>query len=457
MPNVSRTGRRSHGRRLGRRDRSAVAISVTSRLAQGLSRAGWSFVALAAIAILVSCYWIGGSLSYSDERDYVEIANSLAGGHGYRLKGQLTAFRPPTWVLVLAPPAALGASNQVLSVIPGICLIAAALLAARLVTRTAGRPWGVIAAIVVILYPLNVYSATTLYPQVLAMTLLIWLWLLLAKLDRRRNLNKSEALVSGFLCAALALAVPTMVYTSGAILAWMLIQHRQRLRFFLLAGIGFGAPILAWVARNMAVMGSPVLFSTTSGINLLLGNNPNATPSSGVRADITADLEQADRLGLGEVARNDFFAQSAMQWIRDDPAGAAYLYLGKLVHYFSAYNEPATEGQGSDLHALVAWTAMLTVAALVVVRIVLSRRGVLPITKHEKFMLFLFVTNGPFMAIFFTRTRFRQPLDAILLVEAALAVAALLVVRARKTTEDVDREDDSTPHASSRSAEQPAS
>ena len=337
-------------------------------------------------------------------------------------------------MLILAAAVAIGASNQVLSILPAICLIIAALLAARLGSSIVGYPWGMLAGFAVLLYPLNAYTATTLFPGTFVLALLMGLWVLMAKLNTSGDLPMALALLSGFACAAMTLAAPTMSYSSVAVLAWLWLQSRHRLRFVLVAGLGFGLPILAWTVRNIVSLGSAVIISTSSGLNLLYGNNSNATPSSGLLADISAYTERADALGMTEVTRNEFYTRSALEWIQDNPLQAAELYLGKLANYFSAYNEPSTSGQGSKIKFLVAWVAFAVVVGLVVVGVLLARRGLFPLTAPETFMLFLFVTNGPLMAIYFTRPRFRQPLDGILVVEAALAVSALLIAHTRKRT-----------------------
>jgi hypothetical protein len=417
-------------------------MNLRLRIHQGLLRivsirlktVGWVLFGGIAFVILGFSYLTGSTFGYSDERDYVELAGNLVSGNGYGVEGQHTAFRPPAWVLMLAPAAAIGASNQVLSLLPAICLIIAALLAARLGSSIVGSPWGVLAGFVVLLYPLNAYAATTLYPQTFAMALLMWLWVIMAKLNTNSDLPVALALFSGVACAAMTLAAPTMIYSSVAVLAWLWLRSEHRLRLLLLAGLGFGLPILAWTVRNIVSLGSAVIISTSGGLNLLLGNNSNATPSSGVRADISAYTEHADALGMTEIARDEFYTRSALEWVHDNPVQAAELYLGKLANYFSAYNEPATSGQGSKIQFLVAWIAFAVVGGFVVVRVLLARRGFFPLTAAETFMFFLFLSNGPFMAIFFTRPRFRQPLDSILLVEAALAISVLLIAFTRKRT-----------------------
>jgi hypothetical protein len=52
----------------------------------------------------------------------------------------------------------------------------------------------------------------------------------------------------------------------------------------------------------------------------------------------------------------------------------------------------------------------------------------LAIVPSEKLFLSIFVANAFFMAIFFTRTRFRQPLDNILVIESAVSIAIVAMM-----------------------------
>jgi hypothetical protein len=72
---------------------------------------GWVLFAGFAFAILGFSYASGSTFDYSDEREYAELARNLVIGNGYVVQGQHTAFRPPAWVLILAPAAAIGASK----------------------------------------------------------------------------------------------------------------------------------------------------------------------------------------------------------------------------------------------------------------------------------------------------------------------------------------------------------
>lgn len=370
----------------------------------------------------------GDVLQYADEGQYLEIARNLTSGAGYALEGEPTAFRPPTWPLILSAGTAFGLPVSALRVISALLLVAGAAVAALLGRRLAGSAFGLLAGLAVLLYPLNVYTAATLYPQALATVLILALWWIASTHEDReqRPIPFRTGLLTGLLIAALALAVPTLIVTGALILVWILYRQRgNRLRFATSSVVGFLLPVGVWTVRNFAVFGSAIPFSTSSGINLLLGNSANATPVSGINADISGYTDEAARRGLDEFDRDTFFRHSAVEWIHGNPGEAIALYAGKTLNYFSGYNQPATSGSGGFAEALVAWSSLIVIAALVVVRIALSAR--VRMLATEKFFLVLFVVNAPVMAVFFTRTRFRQPLDVILLVEAAVAVAILSV------------------------------
>src|SRR5258708_14799347 len=60
---------------------------------------------LAAGALVVRAAWVIHTPGYRPQRDgydYMLLANSLVGGHGYQIFGQPTAFRPPGYAGLLA-------------------------------------------------------------------------------------------------------------------------------------------------------------------------------------------------------------------------------------------------------------------------------------------------------------------------------------------------------------------
>ncbi len=385
--------------------------------------------AVLALCLMAYAWSTGTPMKYQDERDYVAIASSVGNGDGFAANGSPTAFRPPIWPLILAGFMRLGLPESLLALVPSLLMVAAAGVASILGMRISRTPFGAIAGLAVLIYPLNVYTAVRLYPQALATLLILLLWLFtLWSFDCRAFTNSFKPmpyLGIGFAGALLALSVPTLAFTAVAVALWAVwASGRQRVRA---TAYTFGAlliPIGVWTVRNMISMGSFIPLTTSNGLNLLLGNNGNSTASSGVDVDIS-EATQAAR-GMGEVQSDGFFRAQAIEWITNNPVDAAKLYISKVLNYFAPYNQPATAAEGSAAMRWIAIFSFILLVALVGLRIAIRRN--LGLHPTERFFLGLFLVNAFVMGVYFTRTRFRQPLDSILLVEGAVGVAIALGV-----------------------------
>jgi 4-amino-4-deoxy-L-arabinose transferase-like glycosyltransferase len=393
-------------------------------------------VAVMSLGLMAYALKTGAPLRYSDERQYVDIAMSLRNGHGFELNGQPTAYRPPAWPMLLAAFLTLGVPVSFLSVIPAAAMIAAAVVAAIVGVRISRSPWGALASVAVLAYPLNVYSSITLYPQAFATFLVLSLWLLLLliadELAAQGRGSSLRYLLLGLAASLLALSVPTLAFIGLAVLVWMLFVVRgDRIRAASYALSGLLVPVALWTVRNILTFRAPVFLSTSTGVNLLIGNNPTATGSSGVAVDISGPQQTAST--MSEVDSDAFLRNSAVQWITHHPVDSVVLYAAKVANYFSPYNAPVTASESSGTQRLIAYLSCAVLVLLVLARVFLRQR--LPFVSTERLFLALFLVNAPLMAVFFTRTRFRQPLDNILVVEAAIAIAVIVnvIIATRKS------------------------
>lgn len=369
----------------------------------------------------------GIPLRYADERQYFEIADNIARGHGFELGGVTTAYRPPAWPLLLAAGLILGLPENLLPAISALCMIVAAIAASYIGMRLTGSRWGSIAGVFILLYPLNIYTSSTLYPQALATAALLILWAIAVRLesDNASQMSIATCALVGLLAAVLMLSVPTLVFSAVAITGWLIWRQRgNRLRLLIVAGLCATSLVGLWTVRNETALGSPVVFSTSAGENLLIGNNPTATPSSGVAVDI--EDAQRSSSGMSEVERDSYYRSVAMDWILEEKGAALRLYLGKVLNYFSPYNQPVTASQGGNFERGISIASFALLALGLVARLLLRSR--LPLSSSEKFFIALYFLNSFVMAVFFTRTRFRQPLDNIVVIEAAVALVVLSAI-----------------------------
>ncbi|KQR96253.1 hypothetical protein ASG12_18860 [Williamsia sp. Leaf354] len=391
-----------------------------------------AFLSLATIAYALKS---GYPLRYIDEREYVEIARGLIDGNGYQLKGGPTAYKPPAWPLLLTPLLAVGAPERLLLLIPALLMIVAAVWAGKIASTVSQSRWGWVAAPLMLVYPLNLYIGTTLYPQAIATACLLGLWLACSHIDESRSMSAQQCMGAGLIAAVAVLSVPTMVFTVALVGVWIVWKTSpgRRLRTAAITGAAFVVPLAAWAIRNVITLGTFILLSTSSGGNLLYGNNSNATPDSGTAADISTYTSAAR--DMSPINEQNYYKSQALQWIRENPLDALQLYVGKVANYFNGYNAPASGQTAGTGALLLGWFTFIALVAAVVIRIMLRRY--VAIAASEKLFLAIFLLNAPVMAVFFTRTRFRQPLDATLVVEAAIAVAALVVYLAQRRRAEV--------------------
>ncbi len=400
---------------MNRKPPISVPLPCRRRLAAGC----FALLMLVAIGYALS---LGERLRFPDEHDYTAIASNLAAGRGFSLDGERpTAYRPPVYaMLVLAAqafPRPVTAARLFNVLAYGVALG----LVYRLAARERGPGAGIAAMLPAAVYPVLLYTAGTLYPQTLAAVLLLTVT---ALHGAPSPMTDRRAIVHGLLCGLLILMVPAFIFLPALLAAWIVFEGRWRwhaIRHAIVIGLATACLLLPWQVRNARVFGRFVFVSTNGGINLLLGNSPATTASSGVRVNL--ETWQAEARELDEVARDRFYRGAAIDWVRENPRQAAALYVRKLLHHFHFRNRLHTASEQSSGRDLVMALGYGLLLGLVLLRLAVASRC--PLTRTEGFILILYLANAAFAALFFTRIRFRVPLDWLLTIPAGNALTLL--------------------------------
>jgi 4-amino-4-deoxy-L-arabinose transferase-like glycosyltransferase len=358
----------------------------------------------------------GPRLVYQDERDYVALSKHLVQLHRFTLDGvEPTASRPPGYIWFLAVPQMFGASNTALRVFNVTAMVFSQLFLFLLARRISSEATAVIAVLLSLGYPVLFYSATVLFPQTLGAALLLCgLWLLFDK-----PLTITRAVAAGTAWAALILTIPTFLIPTAALSIWLFWQRRDFRRM----AIPFAAPVIimlgAWSARNYIAFRAPVFIATNGGVNLLLGNSENVTPDSGSSADISRYTKIGHQ--LSEPERNRYYTESAKMWVKEHPAQAARLYKAKLLRYFSfadrtEANDRSTplSDEGQSWREIIMILSYGPLLLLFLARLAFSAKY--PLSQEEICLVGLYLANALFAAVFFTRIRFRLPMDWLMIV-----------------------------------------
>lgn len=357
-----------------------------------------------------------------DERDYIELARNIVAGKGFSIDGYApTAFRPPGYAFYLLLPAWLGAGSSGLDIFGArllnfLALSVSVVLAGLIAARVAGPRAAPLAMLGTAGYPLVFFSAGTLYPQILGGTLL----LLLVGLLFLRQPGPSVAALGGVLAGFLVLTIPACAAAIAVVSLGLWLRMRSAavlLAFALCAGVVVGA----WSLRNWLVFDRFVFVSSNSGLNLLLGNSENTTPTNGVTADISRYVSAA--AGMDEIAQDAYYRDQALRWIGANPQAALSLYLRKVAAFFHFRNELQTATESSALRDMTVAASYYPLLFIVLTGLLFHRRK---ISGVEWLCVALYIAGAFSTAVFFSRIRFRLPYDHLLIVLAAVMLARWL-------------------------------
>ena len=325
----------------------------------------------------------GNELRYPDEQDYHALAESLIAGKGYSTpEGIPTAYRPPGWPVVLSGIYRLSATPLIAKIFNALVYGLSAYLLSVLVGRIV-REGRIVAPLLCAIYPLALYTSTTLYPQTLATGLLLAVLVLVGhtKADTR------SLIMAGLLFGFSVLTVPAFLLVSPLMIPFFVRPTIQRLCLFACIA---ALVVLPWTLRNTATLGGFTPVSTNSGINLLLGNSENTRPNSGVNIDYSHYLDATK--GMTEKEQDTAFRNFAITWITHHPGEAMTLYVQKVMNYFNYRNQLHVSAEGSSTRALIVALSYYPLLLLALIRLFQRKR--FPLTRVELGLYVLYFGNA---------------------------------------------------------------
>ncbi len=251
-----------------------------------------------------------------DSNFYHQTAESLANGEGYRFQGVPTALFPPAYPLFLSLGYRVAgtseAAGQAMNLLASLWLLGAAGWLAHGLSgpRLARR-----AAVVMALEPSQIVMPVFLMSETLCAAALATALAALVRFAAGRRwpwlaFAVAAAVVAGMTRGHAFLVLPAAAWGLGRWRGW---GRRSALAAMVALGVVGAAVIGAWMIRNADQMGRPVPIATNAGLNLLLGNNPNAF---GGRADPPGGMPQTG----DEVRDEDIARERAWEYVKSHPA-----------------------------------------------------------------------------------------------------------------------------------------
>jgi 4-amino-4-deoxy-L-arabinose transferase-like glycosyltransferase len=413
-------------------------VNVPSRV--GAHRSRWPLV-LAAIFLLalvpraLVAWQLDDPPALTNDAGWYDFfGQQIADGHGYSLPdGAVTSRWPPGYPVFLggiykATSGSRGAARLAQAVLGAATAVLAAALARRLLSQEVGVVTGTIVA----LLPSHVLYSSALMSEVLFTFLLLAAFML-----GTQNRSRWSAA-----CAGVTFGAATLVRAQGLVLVLALFASWWALGYWrapnrrasaLLAAVLLGAlafTLMPWTVRNAMRMDTAAPVATNLGLNLWIGNNPDATgtvmdaPVAAFDAEVSALPNPQREVRFDALARN-----AALRYIAHHPAetiGRAPVKIFETYRndrsFASWYEPPGTRylsdrarqriGRASDAGYL-----LLLVAAAAGLSMLLRARSPAAALPMGGLLLWTLVS-----VVFFGDSRYHLPLVPLLAIPAAYAL-----------------------------------
>ena len=366
-------------------------------------------------------------LLHSDSGTYHLIAKSLIAGNGYSEDGvHPSRVRPPTYPTFLALVYLLtGPSPKAAVAAQAVAGTFTALFVYLLAGRIFDRRTGLLAALIVALYPALVYYDNRILREgFTAMLLTATVLLSIRTVSARRKTGRLLAL--GLLLAALSMCRPETILLTGPI-GYLLVRPVRRLRALWKPALLVALPILLvwvpWTVRNYVTFGS--LSPVTAGLGSVLWFGSRWADMGGedrADADLTEIQEQTYQIWYENLTTNNeaniehTFMKMAVQDILQNPVWFVQMIFKKIYLFWKDAN--GVKKTLPAIHPLLAnlvniyYYLLLILAGVGVVACMGKREWVLPLAG-------VVVTYMVTYALLHVRNRYRVPVLPLVFILSA--------------------------------------
>lgn len=318
-------------------------------------------------------------------------------------------------------------------------------------TKAFGRKVGIIAGIVTAFYGTLVYYETELLIEVIAVPLGLWAVYLAMEEASTPTPRNLRWLGVGVVVGLFAIARPNILLVVPAFWWWAWPTGSAaresglfpRVKAPLILTLGVLLPIIPVTVRNYVVAHDPVLISYQGGVNLWLGNNPQAdgltmqmpevTLDESVEwdefvqtTDSTASVLAGRTLQASEVS--SFWTGRALQWMVENPADALTGWLKKTWYFLGGFEV----SDQTDIYAFSKFSSLLNLLVsrpLVYIPFgIIAPFGLLGLilawrrSPQTRPLVGFVVLYGLTVVLFLATARHRLPVVPIFVVCAAAAI-----------------------------------
>lgn len=265
-----------------------------------------------------------------DAIGYTQLAQNLLSNGSFAFNlGHPTAFRMPGYPLFLAVTYALQQTplpTQILQIMAEALTVVVAYEIGKSLSTNDKFP--LLAAIAVALNPLFIISTVALFPETIAILLISLGTLLLLKLP-----DSTWAGMAASLALSLSIYFKPTLMTVAIVCLCLFSVRRLSNRKLTSSKLTLLLPFLVtvilftpWAVRNLLVMRAFIPLTTSNGVNLYGGNNPQADGGYVLAEPYVLP-------NMSESESDHEFTQRALAWITSDPIDFAKLLPAKAIRF----------------------------------------------------------------------------------------------------------------------------
>jgi 4-amino-4-deoxy-L-arabinose transferase-like glycosyltransferase len=352
---------------------------------------------------------------YTDAMEYDALGLSIASGSGYLFNESPRPFRAPGYPFFLAAVYALfGHSYAAVKVAQSLLGALTCLIVFLIGERLFGRRVGVIAAAIAVAYPYLVVYTGLLLSETLFVFLSTLLLYVLVRV--REHCTAGRLTLAGLILGMMNLTRPVALLLSVLLFFWGWVEFGTKKQAAAIAGmmtVWMMVPILPWAARNYLVTHSFVLVSDHSWLTLNGSNNRRILQNPEAIGGWWPD-EQHESLATPEAHRSAYLA-FLKHYLAHEPMELVRLEFHKFKRFWNIFPKTTLRD------GVISFFSYGLLLPLFITGMILSRQ--LPQTP---WILFVWIVYFTLMAlIFFGSTRFRLPVEPVIILFGALALERL--------------------------------
>jgi len=387
-------------------------------------------------AILAFCVYQGVNFFYfpletrfGDENRFIREAIQLY-EHGVFAKGLSQAWEMPLTAIIYSAFYSLFETREsliaIVRVFQSLLLVLQAFLLCKIsLSIFDDELTAYITFILILFYPFFIFYQGLLLSENIFITLLIIsFYYLYCWYDNDFALNKYFVLSNLFFVLTIYSKGTLSVLPPLLLSAFYFINTYNKIRtvkILIFSTVLYSILLSPWWIRNYDIFDQFVPFTTSSGMNLYLGNNPyNLTGGCDWSKDV--DMDEISSLfdikdEKDELRSNQIFKDRAVEFIKDNPGRFLELAILKFKRFYNIV--PNADGYNKGYYK---WLTLLSYGSILILFIIST---VFHIKEYKKlsaiYILFLYITLIHMIVI--ASLRYRLPLEPFMILMASPLIA----------------------------------